>query len=185
MSRISDREKAIIIVCELLLIAGVIWFGSQLIIHAQTPASPSQPQAASGTITALVNGVPIATGGTINLKSGTGVIASASPDPSIDGTDISFAAESAVMLERSADQAGIDRAIVATSSGAGLKYTASTLPALANYTSGQVFVLTPDVPNQANATLDLGPGPIAIQGTCSQICLLLASGNPVNAFVVH
>lgn len=185
MSRISDREKAIIIVCELLLIAGVIWFGSQLIIHAQTPASPSQPQAASGTITALVNGVPIATGGTINLKSGTGVIASASPDPSINGTDISFVADSAVILERSADQAGIDRAIVATSSGAGLKYTASTLPALANYTSGQVWVLTPDVANQANATLDLGPGPIAIQGTCSQICLLLASGNPVNAFVVH
>ena len=156
-----------------------------MVLMAQAPAPPGQPQAASGTITVLVNGVPIATGGTINLKSGTGVIASASPDPSINGTDISFVADSAVILERSADQAGIDRAIVATSSGAGLKYTASTLPALANYTSGQVWVLTPDVANQANATLDLGPGPIAIQGTCSQICLLLASGNPVNAFVVH
>ena len=171
----------------LFIAVGTLLAGLGILLMAQAPASPSQPQAASGTITILVNGKPIATGGAINLKSGPGVIASASPDPSINGTDIEFDADTAVMLERSADQAGIDRAIVATSSGSGsgLKYTASTQPALANYTALQVFVVALDVPNQANATLDLGPGPMPIQGTCSQVCLLIVFGNPASAFVVH
>lgn len=117
--------------------------------------------------------------GAINLKSGPGVIASASPDPSINGTDIEFDADIAVL------QIATPSGFVASSSGTGMKYTATTNPVISSYASLAPFVMIPDVPTQPGATLDLGPGPVAIQGTCSQICLLLAFGNPVSAFVVH
>jgi hypothetical protein len=160
-------------------------------IHAQAPAPPGQPLAASGTITVLIDGKPINTGGVLNLRSGTGVIAAASPDPAINGTDILFSADTALMLGRATDQAGSDHSIFAISNcpnlcATGKRYAANASPTLTAYTRGQFFVFTPDVTPQPGATLNIdGLGPIAIQGACANVCWLLASGSPVNAFVVH
>ena len=80
-------------------------------LFAQAPNPPGTPQVASGTVTVLVNGQPVATGGVINLKSGTNVIATASPDAALGGTDIEFDANTVSLLSKATDQSG-DRQIL-------------------------------------------------------------------------
>lgn len=178
----------------LLFLCVVLGLGLFVALKGQ-PSPPGQPQAASGSITILVNGIPVATGGTINLKSGNGVIASASPDAALNGTDIHFDADLGVMLSSQADQDGQTRSFTATSNFPfpapqsppdGLHYTATMMPPVQSYKPLQAFVMAPDVASLPQATVNLGPGPIAIQGTCSPpACILVAVGSPVNAFVVH
>jgi hypothetical protein len=96
-------------------------------------------------------------------------------------------ASSSVNVTQGRDQAGTDHFIVAVSNGSGVTYTAQGSPTLTNgYTQGQLFVMIPDVPSQANATLNIdGQGPVSISGTCSGSCILLAQGSKVSKFVVH
>lgn len=173
-----------------LIIAGLI--GVAVILHGQ-PSTPGAPSACAGGVTVLLNGKPLSAGCVLNIVAGTGVIATPKADPAIGGTDISFAADTAVVLARLTDQVGTDKALTATSNPVGcsecvlgLVYAAQVSPPLAAYTAGQMFVFTPDVPTQSGAKIDIGGlGPIAITGTCPQVCLLLAFGSPVNSFVVH
>lgn len=170
-----------------------------LALCAQAPPQPGQPQAASGTITVLVNGKPIATGGTLNIKSGQGVIASASPDTALNGTDITFDADSAVMLARDFDQRGADHVIVATSPVfPGAQYSGAPSPPLTSptFARGSWFILFPDVPNIAGAKLDAGLGPVAMKtvkngsvvavtgGECTAECFVIAYGSPPTAWLV-
>ena len=72
------------------------------------------------------------------------------------------------------DVTGINHSINATSlSSPGLKYTTSTKTPLIGYTQGQYFTMTVDMPNQQSATLDLGPGPVVLNGTCLNVCLII------------
>ena len=97
--------------------------------------------------------------------------------------------DSAIYLTRETYQAGVDHTLIATSTtNPGLKYTASLMPPLLNYTPGASFTMIPDVPTQPNATIDAGLGPVVILGTCNRICWLLyapATSNLPAAMVVH
>lgn len=65
---------------------------------AQAPSTPATPQTCSGSVTVLLNGSPLpgvsgAAGCVLNLTTPgnpSGIVATATPDPSIGGTDISF-----------------------------------------------------------------------------------------------
>lgn len=72
------------------------------------------------------------------------------------------------------DITGINHSINATSlSSPGLKYTASTKAPLIGYTQGQYFTMIVDMPNQQSATLDLGLGPVVLNGICNGVCLII------------
>jgi hypothetical protein len=90
--------------------------------------------------------------------------------------------DTAIYLRRDTDQAGVDHTLMAVSNPSGITYSATLNPALQNYTSGQVFVVIPDVPPQPGATLNVnGLGPLTIQGTCSTpACLMIAVGQGSN-----
>lgn len=95
-------------------------------------------------------------------------------------------AASSQNLTLAGDQLGGDHYIAATSLGTGLKYKGTGMPPVPLYVNGQFFIMTTDVPNTTGATLDLGPGPASLQGTCNQICLVL----PIvvsndTTFVIH
>jgi hypothetical protein len=152
------------------------------------PSTPGTPSACAGGVTVLVNGQPLSFGCVLNIVAGAGVLATPKANPAIGGTDIGFTADTAVMQSLQRDQAGTSHELIAASTNApGVTYTATGNPTLINgYQSGTWYVLIPDVPTLAGATLNIdGLGPIAISGTCSQICLLLAQSSPVKSFVVH
>ena len=117
-------------------------------------------------------------GGVINIMSGDGVIAHASPDPTLGGTDITFDADKAVMASTTYLQSA--PLTLNASSGqpgnssvppGGLNYFADLKPGVTAYTNGAPFVFIPDVPPLLGATLNIGAiGPIAIQGTCNVAC---------------
>jgi hypothetical protein len=156
-----------------------------VMVEAQ-PAAPGAPSACAGGVTVLLNGKPLSTGCTLNIVAGTGVIATPKADPAIGGTDISFAADLAYLQTLQGDESGTVHTLNATSGDSpGVTYIASLNPAMAQYTSGQLFVLFPDVPTQAGANLNIGGlGPVAIAGTCSKVCLIVGSGSPVSSFAV-
>ena len=166
-----------------------------VVLHGQPPPPPGGGFTASGTIIVMVNGIPVASGGVINIKSGDGVIAHATPDPTLGGTDISFDADTAVVASRSYLQSA--PLTVMASSGqqgnpsvppGGLYYFGNLNPGLQAYTNGAPFVFIPDVPPLTGATLNLGDlGPIAIRGTCGQACWVVylpATSSAPAAFLV-
>src|SRR5208337_2553319 len=115
--------------------------GIERLMTGQPPSPPAPPQAASGSITILVNGIPIATGGTINIRSGQGVIASASPNPALNGTNIQFDADSNVVLEVEPDQAWQNH--ILKPSGDGHTFAVSTNPVFTVLYPGQLFSVIP------------------------------------------
>jgi hypothetical protein len=69
------------------------------VVTAQPPGTPSTPAACTGAVTILINGQTLpgnVSGCVINLKTSTGSIANATPDPAIGGTDITFTPNSAI-----------------------------------------------------------------------------------------
>ena len=121
------------------LVATLDYYG---VAHAQPPAPPGQAQAASGTITVLVDGKPIATGGVINLKSGSGVLATATPNPAINGTDIEFDSNTVFL----ATLGQVQSILAFCHSTNGTAQLTCNLPsrALPAYQQGQVFLLLSD-----------------------------------------
>lgn len=149
------------------------------VVLGQPPPPPGAGLTASGTVIVMVNGIPVASGGVINIKSGDGVIAHAAPDPTLGGTDITFDADYGVLLSKAALQSA-PLTVNASSANPsqslpsdGLHYTGKLNPAVQAYTSGAPFVFVPDVPNLAGATLDLGLGPVVIQGSCPLACWVI------------
>jgi hypothetical protein len=178
--------------CQLLLsialgvavAVGAVEFAG-LVTHAQTPALYSVE----------INGVPISGNAPINFVAQPGILFG-SPQLVNGATQVTVTPDSALLLDRPTDQAGTDHTLVAISNGSGLTpglvYGAATMPPLAVYTAGQWFVVIPDQPTQPGATINIGGvGPLPIQGTCAQICILLAVGaaaspaGPATAMVVH
>jgi len=143
-------------------------------LSGQPPAPPGQAQAASGTITILVDGKPVATGGVINLRSGSGVIASAVANPSLSGTDILFDYNTAFIQSRNQ---GIENPDHTCISGNGtVAYTCTTGSAWQSYTRGAWVFLIPDTQSNSQTSLSIsGLGPVAIKlsdGTTSCGALL-------------
>ena len=166
-----------------------------LAVTAQAPPPPGQPQAASGTITVMVNGKLVATGGVLNLKSGSGVIASASPDPAINGTDITFDADTAVMLDRMTAKLGTIHAVVGTFDGVNTFAGIAGGPAIAAYAQNETFVFSHTVPLVAGSLLNVdGVGPMPLQtapgvavngGECPGACFVIANSAPPKAWLIH
>jgi hypothetical protein len=124
---------------------------------AQSPAPPGRPQAATGTITLLVNGIPVNTGATINLKSGSGVTASATPDPAINGTDIEFDSNTtflAVLSQIHANALLCKSANGTTGYTCALPYRALSVDYSA-YQAGMTFLLWPDTSCTASCTVNI------------------------------
>lgn len=113
-------------------------------LFAQAPNPPGTPQVASGTVTVLVNGQPVATGGVINLKSGTNVIATASPDAALGGTDIEFDANTVSLLSKATDQAGTGRYCHSVNGTAAYTCTLSASQKLTALTAGMTLILVAD-----------------------------------------
>ena len=99
---------------------------------------------ASGTVTVLVNGQPVATGGVINVKSGTNVIATASPDAALGGTDIEFDANTATLLSKATDQAGTGKYCHSANGTAVYTCTLSASQKLTALTAGMTLILVAD-----------------------------------------
>jgi hypothetical protein len=143
------------------LIAGLGVAGLVVTTHAQAPSQPGPAQAATGTITILVNGQPIATGSVINLTGGSGVVASAKADPAISGTDIELDSNTAVLASLDQVHAGPNACV---STNGTTTYTCK-LPnrALPAYGTGP-YLLIPDVACPANCTVDIdGRGALSIK----------------------
>lgn len=151
-----------------------------------------QAQTAAATLYSIeINGTPVSGNAPLNLVAAPGILFSV--PATVNGvTEVNVTPDASVLLSRVTDIAGDDHVLLATSSPSGITYSASTSPPIAGYSTGQWFVLIPDVATQPGATLNLqGLGPVSIEGTCSQICILLAVGptaqpsGPVAAFAVH
>jgi hypothetical protein len=112
--------------------------------------------------------------------------------PGLLKTSQGIALDSAFALTRPMDVAGSDHALMV--SGGPLIYTATTAIPLQSYALGQWWIA--DFPNGANATLDLGLGPLPLKnrnsglaatgGECTNGCLLIPVGSPqVNALTIY
>jgi len=127
---------------KILIVAVILDFAALLLLKAQPPAPPGPAQAASGTITIMVDGKPINTAGVINIRSGNGVMAMATPNPALSGTDILFDINSVVAA--TLDQVHNNINFCNSTNGTG-QFTCK-LPnrALPAYQAGQVFLLVAD-----------------------------------------
>ena len=182
----DDRVVGVGAILGIVSTLGVAWA-----LIAQVPSSPTLG-ACSGSVQILVNGAPLSSGCVINFVSGTaGIILSAAPNPAIGGTNITVNADLSFLQTLANDESGQDHVLNAISQNCnlctpGLAYTASLNPAMANYSTGQWFIMLPDLPTELGATVNIGGlGPITLNGTCSGACILLALGSPVNTFQVH
>jgi hypothetical protein len=81
------------------------------------------------------------------------------------GQDVTFVNHSIVALSNNCNNCS-----------PGLHYIGQPKIPLIGYTPGALYVVTIDQPNQLSATLDLGPGPMAIVGTCTNMCIVLVQG---------
>lgn len=124
-------------------------------LFAQPPSPPGAPQVASGTITVLVNGQPVATGGVLNFISGISVTASAHPDIALGGTDIEFDANTAALLSRATDQSGVGKYCVAANSVGNVLFTCTLNPKLTVLTPGMVLTFTANTSTQPGQTATL------------------------------
>jgi len=192
MSILTVRQIAIIVGAEMLGLGACLSLGALLFGQ---PAPPGQPQAASGTITVLVNGKPIATGGVLNLKSGSGVIAAASPNPALGGTDILFNADTAVMLDLAKAKTGALYSVIGKFDGNNSFTGSADGPPITSYAIGQSFVFSPASPLVAGSLLNVdGIGPLPLQttpgvavkgGECPGACVVIANGAPPKAWLIH
>ena len=100
-----------------------------------------------------MNGQPVVTGGVINLKSGTNVIATASPDAALGGTDIEFDANTVSLLSRATDQSGAGKYCVAANSVGNVLFTCTLSPMLTVLTPGMVLTFTVNTSTQPGQTV--------------------------------
>ena len=147
-----------------------------------------------------VNGSGQGTQSTLNLISGTGIIQACTNNTGANRVDCTPSLDTGYAPSRAMDQAGTDRSIIATSSGAGVSFIANGNPTFSSYTQNQTLSFIPtDHACAAAATLNIDSvGPIAIKkiiagslvavaaGDCVQNVpvLLRAFGSPVSAFVL-
>ena len=127
-----------------------LWFGSfgiamalvGFVLLCQVPANPSNLQAASGSITVTLNGMPIASGPILNLVSGNNTTATASP--TTNGTTIKFDANTSTLLSKATDQAGTGRYCHSVSGTAAYTCTLSASQKLTVLTAGMTLILVAD-----------------------------------------
>jgi hypothetical protein len=126
------------------------------------PSTPGQPLACEGAVSVLLNGAPLSSGCVLNIKAGNGIIALATADPAIGGTDLSFAYNSALVPTH--DTIHADENYCESSNGT-IVYTCK-LPnkALLTYQRGQEFLVVTDATCAASCSLNIDIlGPKAIK----------------------
>jgi hypothetical protein len=129
----------------LTLAAGIGW------LHGQ-PSTPGAPIACGAGVSILLAGKPIQSGCVLNLVTGTGVIATAAPNPAINGTDISFSFN--VGLIPTHTQAQNFEGVCVSSNGTRLYACALPNLALPAYSNGMLLSFYADVPCTVACTLD-------------------------------
>lgn len=149
-----------------------------LIVQAQAPNPAGQPGIATGSVTIEIDGRPINTAGVINIQSGSGIIASAVPNPAQNRTDIVFSLNTAVAA--TIDQIhGNPNVCVSTNGTAIYACKLATKPLLA-YQRGQAFMLVPDAPCAQNCQVNIDSvGPLNIWSRDGSMAAAFPSGIPV------
>jgi hypothetical protein len=126
------------------------------------PAPPGQPAACAGGVTVLLNGAPLSSGCVLNIKAGSGIMATPSSNPSIAGTDLSFAYNPALLPTHDTIHANENWC---DSTNGTLRYTCS-LPnkTLANgYNVGMELLLRVDATCAPTCTVNVdGDGDVTI-----------------------
>lgn len=138
---------------QFLIYATLVLIGWGWIARSQ-PATPGTPAACAGGLTVLLNGAPLSTGCVLNIKGGSGIIATPAANPVIGGTDLSFTVNTAVI--QSVDNAESGIASFCTSANGTAAYTCKLgSKALAAYTVGMHILLRTDTSNTGACSLNV------------------------------
>jgi len=151
------------LVLSLMICGGILL---QSTLTAQ-PSPPGAPAACAGGFTVLLNGTLLTSGlCVLNIKAGTGIVATPVADPAIGGTDIVFSLSSATTP--TFDQLHANTNYCQAGSGVAMPY-ACTLAGnggrLSKYSVGLELLLLPDVPCPITCSIDvdaLSPSGVAI-----------------------
>jgi hypothetical protein len=145
-------DRAIILSIVVALIVVIAVSPILLCVYAQ-PAPPGQPLICGGGITVLLEGNPLASGCVLNIRAGSGIVATPAADPAIGGTDLMFSYNT--ILIPTHDQIHANENYCESSNGTP-QYTCK-LPdkALLVYQRGQEFLLVIDTPCPAGCTLNI------------------------------
>ena len=140
------------------------------------PSAPGQPLACGGGITVLLNGVPLSAGCVLNIKAGSGIVATPAANPAIGGTDLSFSYNTALIATH--DTTHSNENFCDSTNGTTLYACKLPNKALLAYARGNTFFLAVDVTCAASCTVNIDTvGPISIKqsdGTTDPGGLLIA-----------
>ena len=128
------------------------------------PQPPGPPLACGGGVTVLLNGAPLSAGCVLNIKAGTGIIATPAANPAIGGTDLSFSYNTALIPTHDTIHANEN---FCDSTNGTVFYTCN-LPnkALVALARGNVFLLAADTACASGCSLRIdgvGQSPITIK----------------------
>lgn len=163
-----------------ILFASVILGTAAIIVSAQ-PSAPNAPLACGGGITVLLNGSPLSSGCVLNIKAGSGIIATPLADPAIGGTDLSFAVNSAIVPYWTSLQRN---PFFLQSVNGTTAYTASLPNSVlqSGYQRGMAFLLLVDTPCSTGCTLNIDSNGVAAikqaDGTTDPATGQLPAGQP-------
>jgi hypothetical protein len=147
-----------------IIVAGfaAVCFWCSLQAMAQAPGTPGSPQTCAGAVTILLNGQALAnavSGCVLNIKAGTGIIATPAADRAIGGTDISFSVNSALIPT----MPQIEQDVIFCDSHQGTAQYACQLPyAITTIQRGMEVLLAIDTACSTNCSLLLSQLPAAI-----------------------
>lgn len=125
----------------------------QNVCQANGTNCPASGGVGSSTSTVFINGVILSSPTTsYNYVPGTGALLTGSVYAP-GSVNLTFAADTAVMLTRATDQANTDKSCVSTTGNT--SYTCALNPTLTSYTTGQCLTLLADTSNSTTATLNV------------------------------
>jgi hypothetical protein len=125
--------------------------GGGVLLLSQPP-SPGTALVCGAGLTVLMNGSPLSAGCVLNIKAGTGIVATPQADPAIGGTDLSFSINSASIPTHPQVQAGEN---ICVSSNGTHQYACQLQPAaLTAYTNGMWLSFSADVACSSGCTLN-------------------------------
>lgn len=150
---------------QALLLTVLLGFSALMLIAVSLrgqPAPPSGVQAASGTVTVLLNGLPIGTAGVLNFLPGNGVLWTCRPNPSLNSIDCGSGYNTALIATH--DTVHANENFCYSSNGTTLYTCKMPNKALLSYQLGQSFLLLVDTTCAASCQVNIDTvGPITLK----------------------